>query len=694
MPDKCLLSLLFLPLFLLFPATGGLAASDQARAQAQQLDKMTVVDSMESTRQDLRIDSLDNPYRVEASARFGTEILSAQDIENLNPSDVYDLLNKTIGMNLTYQGRESPFFIDQRGGGSFTYIIDGAVLPSTANRVLYKFPVSAIEQLQVVRGATSLTLGPSINIGAANSGSDLNTGFIIIRTKQPQKTQAILSGSVEKFKGGHPAASSESVYLGIHIGEDENRPSGYLGWMLNNMDRPSKSSWFDGRSGTGGMVNSGMEAGKMRLNLMFYMDSGDFEMQRGRTVDGMLSDVKWYYDPLKIRIFSGDMAINWSSQQVTLLNLYRVEYDQTEHNDSFATSATNTKEYQEATNGIGLRHNLQWHDTLLQFGGQLSSSKGSGPNLSYSYNKFDTTVIGWSASVEQKFLADDLVFNLGYRRDVKHIDNSSSARNQTQYEQNLNANNDVDMAPANVYAGGMHWQLTDTYALDGRYYYGDQGTSGDFDMLTESGENLHGEKQQRIEVALTANWISWLRPTVTWFDIDIKNAKTATSNTYETSSGTYYYYTESDELRRGIELLIQGNLGRDTTYKLSWTRVLDNKSTSDGSTTDKNGVSNPENLYGLTLAHQWWRYRFNLAAKKVDGWAESSSPMGTASWGGLGDYIRVDANIKRDFNIDGKLLCATLYGRNLGDKHYSTRYVTGYYPDRGMTVGLGLTMKF
>ncbi len=662
---------------------GAAVASDTP----QQLANMTVVDQDATTREELKVDSIENPYRVEASSRVAMEIFSAEDIANLNPSDVYDLLDKAVGINLTYQGRKSPFFITQRGGGSFTYIVDGAVLPSTVNRILYKFPVSSIEQLQIMRGATALTLGPTINIGASNSGSGLNTGFIIIRTKQPQETQAIVAASIEKSKGGHPAAMTEDLYLGAHFGDQDNK-QGYVGGMLANMDRPSQDDWFDGRSGTGGMLNSGATLGKLRFNFMYYRDKGDFEMQRGISVDGTLSDVKWYYDPLETKIYSADASVIWSPRQTTILNLFQVQYDQTEHNDSFASTTTSTKEYEEKTSGIGLRHNLQWHDTLLQLGGQLSDSKGDGPNLSSRYNRFDTSVKGWSASLEQKFFADHLVFDLGYRRDVKHIKYSStSAANDT-------ANNNVDLAPAEVIAGGVHWQISDMFVVDGRYFAGDQGTSGDFDLRTLDGSDLHGEKQQRIEVALSANLISWFRPTVTWFDVDIKNAKSATTTTYVEDGDTYYYYTEADELRRGVELLIEGNIGKDTSYKASWTRMLDNETTSAGVTTDNIGESGPKNLYSLSLMQKWQAYRFNVSVKKVDEWASSSSPMGTASWGGLGDYIRVDANVKRDFEIADTLLTATLYGRNLGDKHYSTRYVTGYYPDRGLTVGLGLQMRY
>jgi iron complex outermembrane receptor protein len=67
--------------------------------------------------------------------------------------------------------------------------------------------------------------------------------------------------------------------------------------------------------------------------------------------------------------------------------------------------------------------------------------------------------------------------------------------------------------------------------------------------------------------------------------------------------------------------------------------------------------------------------------------------MGTAE-GSLGGYTRVDANIRRDFKWRDLLLTLSLYGRNLGDKHYATRYVTGYYYDRGRTIGTELTVRY
>ena len=183
----------------------GAAETAQTEATQQQLKPIVVEGVADTQREDLKADSTTNLYRVEASARSGTEVFTEKDIKALHPENVFDLLQKATGVNLIYQGRRSPFIIEERGGGTFTYIIDGAVLPPSSNRILYKFPIAAIEEVQVVRGATSLTLGPSIPIGASNSGSGINTGFIIIRTKQPKTTEATLNRSARlklKARGG------------------------------------------------------------------------------------------------------------------------------------------------------------------------------------------------------------------------------------------------------------------------------------------------------------------------------------------------------------------------------------------------------------------------------------------------------------------------------------------------------------
>lgn len=675
----------------IFPATV-LGAST-----VYQLDSITTTGSAtgfsNASRKDLDPTSMVNPNKVESSSQAGVEIFTQEDIKDLAPKDMYDLLSKATGVDLTYHGRKNPYFVNIRGGGSLTYIIDGAILPSTANKLLQKIPMNAIAEVQIVRGSSSLALGPSINIGSSNSGSGLNVGYIIIKTKQPEKTEAILQGSLEKSES-HPYAYKESLYLGTRY-DDQDGSSAYLGGMVAGQNKPSEDVWFDGQNAESKMANAGFSYGKMSGRLLAYKDTGKYEFQRGVTVTGSIDNSKWYYNPITTEIVSGDMSVQWSENHATLASLFGTRYEHTEYsNEKFdgttpATTIGVPKPYWEETEGVSLRHNMRYGDTTVMLGVQSTDGSGYGANNSNSYNRFDINVLGWSSTLEQKLFDGALVLDGGYRQDKKHINYSStSAANNA-------SNNDVDLAPAKIYALGAKWHITPTYQLSTRYYHGDQGTMGDFDVRSQTGE-LHAEKQERIETSLEANYDKAFSPMLTWFSVKTDNEKSATNNTYVENGQTYYYYTESDTKRNGLELLLKGYFAATgTSYKLSWTHLLQYDAiTSTGVVTDNVGNGNPEDLYTLLITQEWDKYRANLSIQKESGWHTSTSAMGVAYNVDLGDFTRIDANIMRDFKISNTTTTLTLYARNLTDEHYATRYTTGYYYDRGRVVGLDIAVKY
>lgn len=661
------------------------AEADTGSTKALEPIHVSVPQSVE--RDDLKPDSVTNLYRVESTAQFGTQVMTQKEIAAYAPKDIFDLLGKANGLELTYQGRRSPYSLEMRGGGNITYMLDGAILPPSVSRILQNIPLSAIEEIQIIRGSTALAIAPSIGIGASNSGSGLNTGFIVIRTKQPKKTEGLITGYLEQAVS-QPSANGESLYVGTRLGSAVSGLNGYIGGLISRYDRPSKESWFDGSDADSGMISGGINFGRFSLNMMGYKDSGRFEMQRGITLSGGLDSAKWYYDPLKTSVFSTDMSMQWNESHTTLFSAFKAEYEQNEHNENFANATKSTRHYDEKTKGYSLRHNARFGDTLIQLGGQITDSEGFGPNLSSTYNRYDTTVTGYSASIEQKLFNGDVILDAGYRRDVKHIDNSSTSSAKDA------ANNDVDMAPAEVIALGARWKINEILNTNARYFHGSEGTSGDFDLRTQNGVPLHSEKQDRIELALEARLIPFFNPTFTWFDIDTKNQKTATTNTYtDTDGNLYYYYTESDVHRRGIELAIKGDIAQGTNYQFAWTHMLSNETATNGVTTDAIGYSSPEDGITAIVSHSWDDYRANLSYKYTSGWQTSASPIGTL-YADLGDYNRIDANIAKDFKYQNYTFTGKLYGRNLNNDHYATRYVTGYYYDRGRTLGLELSMVF
>jgi iron complex outermembrane recepter protein len=651
----------------------------------------TVEVSADAERQELAPQSIRNPYRVEVTAQAGTEVMTREDIDALSPKDTIDLLDKAVGMNMTYQGRRSPYFFDQRGGGSMTFILDGAVLPTSFNRILQSIPLAAIEQIEIVRGATSLALGPTIPIGSSNSGSGVNTGFVVIRTRRASQSEGEASGFVEKAKS-QPTANGESLYLGTRLG-GLDALSGHLGATVSRRDLPANDERFDGQETKAGMLSGGTSISGFSANLTAFKSDSRFEMQRGVTTDGSLDDAKWYYDPLQITLIAANMGMAWSDDQVTLLSVFATDYEQTEHNEYFSGVAPLAeREFKEKTRGFNLRHNARYAsdfgDTLLQFGLQRTGSEGFGANTNKPYNDWKTRVTGWSASLEQSLLDKRLVADIGYRSDRKYIDRSTNKASL------VDANSDTDLAPARTFSLGARWLIDDAYTLSGRYFDGHESTSGDFDLVTQSGEALHATEQKRSELVLEAAWQPYIRPALTWFDVDIKNQKRASSNTYVVDGETYYYYTESDSHQRGLELLVKGRVAGRTTYQVAWTHLTDNETTSGGVTTDSLDVTAPSDIYSARLTHAWDDYRFNFSYKRVSGWSESRSPRGTVTGLDLGDYNRIDANIVRDFTYRGLQFSAKLYGRNINDDQYATRYTTGYYYDRGRTFGLELASRF
>lgn len=642
------------------------------------------------SRDDIELSSPTNLYKLEQSAHTSTEIFTQKEIEAYKAKDLFDLLNKATGVDLTYHGRRSPFNVSMRGSGNITYIIDGAILPPAVSRILYKIPMIAIEEIQIIRSATSLSLAPSIGIGASNSGSGVNIGFVVIRTKQPKKTQGILSAFYEKAVS-QEGANGQSLYAGTTFGDTAGL-HGSIGGAISRFDRPSNDTWFDGSDGETGMVNGSLKYGGFALNLMGYKDSGRLEMQRGVTHTGTLDKSKWYYDPLKTTILSLDASMAWSENHVTLFSVGHTDYKQYEHNEYFDATPPSTRDYEEKTAAYSLRHHARFGDTSLQLGTQYTKSEGEGANQSTPFNTYETSVLGFSAGVEQRFLDGDGVVDLGYRRDQKHINDSVAAKTQIQYTNNLDANNDVDLAPASIYALGGLYRLSPNYMISARYFYGDQGTSGDFDLKTQDGSALGDEKQKRFETTFDASFSKVLGTALTYFDTRIDNEKVATSTTYIVDGAEYYYYTQQNSRTKGIELTLKGTLATNTNYRFSYTRTLEQK-VSPSSFEDNVGITIPRDNISALVSHVWDATTFNASLKKVSGYTSSQSPMGWSN-ADLGDYLRVDANIVHTFDLGSYKADLKLYGRNLTHDQYATKYTTGYYYDRGRTIGVEATLNF
>ncbi|MDR2033245.1 MAG: TonB-dependent receptor plug domain-containing protein [Helicobacteraceae bacterium] len=677
-----------------------IAALLSIAAFAEEAEDLGSIDVVDQRREDLRLESLSNPYKLNPSQIAGAEIFTAEDIKNLAPKDLFDLLEKAAGVDVTYQGRRNPFFVNVRGGGSLVYILDGAILPPYFNKILQKIPVSFIEEVQVVRGASAINLAPLISASSMSGGASgqpqvgsiggVAVGYVIIRTKRPDKTQTVVRAAGESYKRGGDLAHNESLYTGTPF-EIAEGVSGYAAAAISGYNRPSKESWFDGQSGWSEMATIGVSGDKFEAHLLAYNDEGYFEMQRGKELNGSLVAAKWYIDPLKLQLFNLDSKIKWNADQITLIDIFTTRYNQTE----WVGGRTFTNPYPAGApqhslivqNGYSLRHNARFSsDTSLNAGYQETRANGN------DYENYRSKVAGWSISVEQKLFDDALSLDLGYREDTKTVIYDKNATDTRMENKKLPS--------AKIFAFGVDYHINTAVEIGGRYFHSDQGLNGDLDIKSKpSAPELSGEKQTRYETSVSITPLKEFNAHITYYAIDAKNEKSVASGagaTYACGGDICYYFTESDSKRNGIETILNGAalLGEGSLdYKFSWTHTLQDK---DNAGNSKLGVSRPRNLFTAMIGYGIGDWKLNASLKRQSGWKESTSSPGTAYDLELGEFTRMDANVRRSFKFGENEGDVTLFGRNIGDKMYATRAVVGqgYYFDRGRVVGVEVALKY
>ena len=244
-------------------ATGGAGASGAA-----------------SINSDLGADSVANPYRVAPSSRQHTQTFTKADIERLNPKNVFDLLTQATGVLPTYMGRKHVFKLNIRGDSNFGFIIDGAYLPSfIGGRILQSLPVSAIEQIDIVRDGGALTLGPLTDYLSASGA--LNSGFIVIRTRRPVKTEVDARTAIESY-----GTQKASVFTGTTFDSKSIKSNGWYGYVAGvggyaTTDGPDGwNMWADSKNLMGKI---GLGKGGFFTEAMVYKDYGSFGFERGTT---------------------------------------------------------------------------------------------------------------------------------------------------------------------------------------------------------------------------------------------------------------------------------------------------------------------------------------------------------------------------------------------------------------------------
>ncbi len=637
---------------------------------------------------DLGTDSVANPYRVAPSSRQHTQVFTQEDIKRLNPKNVFDLLSQATGVLPTYMGRKHVFNLSIRGDSNFGYIIDGAYLPSfIGGRILQSLPVSAIEQIEIVRDGSALTLGPLTDFISASGA--LNSGFIVIRTRRPVKTEVDARAAIESY-----GTQKASVFTGTTFDAKSIKNNGWFGYVAgvggySTTDGPDGwNMWADSKNLMGKI---GLGKGGFFTEAMVYKDYGSYGFERGTSaLAGALPYQKWSYDPIDTLFFSSNTRMAWDKHNTTLLTVALNEVEQENVLDTFDASkfkAMPTNYETDKLQTVNLRHRLAFGGTLLEAGGQYVHWHSPTGELYFVGREREEETWSGYVNAEQKLFGDVLTLDASGRVDdhtvIKGIESygesvsgaSSTCRTSCAYIY------DKDFPLAKSLSLGASLAMTREITTTMRYSRTTQGGTSNILVAANTMGALDGAVQNKWEAGVTANYTPLFIPTLTYFDTRVDNDKVPYG--YTTVSGVATaMWTQANTHRAGIELAVTGTIldkgfpGK-ISYSAGWTHLTMFQSSSRDSTVDFYYPSTkPEDIINFSISGEYGAYFANVSLNHVSSYLSNFNTGSSSLYNPVGDFDVVNANIGRHFQLgewDSKL---TLYGRNLLNENYET--VNGY----------------
>jgi iron complex outermembrane receptor protein len=669
-------------LLVLGTLTGMASAQNAASALNNPPTHVEIVDK--AYRADLLPRSARNAYRTTASGDTQSQTITREEIEELRPRDVFDLLNSTTGAISSTGSRKGFSGLSIRGDTNFRWIVDGALLqPTMASRVMAALPVMAIEEIKVVRGANALTMGPMV--GSASPGGAPVNGFIVVRTRKPSKDEAQARVALESN-----STTQTSAWGGKMVGDPETKT--YVAGLLNYSDTDGPSEKLDNGAGynvakqsTSGLVKTGLDTAGWLVDFMAYQDEGQFQIPNTNSHGSPQAVGNWVMDPAKTNIFALSGSKGWDSRNTTLLSLSQSKSEQR----LFTTSAVQNN---NETTHLNLRHNIDVDKTRYVVGGDYMHWNSPTGQQYYEGIQREEVTKGMFAQVEQSLLDDRLTLDASARHDkVDVLHGLDYYTGGAQPPGGVNTNlktTDKKLPTAKFYSVGSSWALTKDWRLLGRYGESFQPTDG---LKAAPNVVLSDDRQTKWELGMEGHVSHSFNPSLNFFNRKVLNEKAinATANkAYAASAsaacGAYSVtnitpcYTQSDTVRGGFELAATGAFGDRSSYRTSLTQFT-KLSTAIENTT-------PKNVFDFSVIHGMGLYTVSGAVKYVSSYASTATGVNY-----LGGYTRYDMGVGRDFRISNTPVKATVYGRNLTDKKYEASLGV---QDVGRVLGVEMIAKF
>ncbi|WP_246118686.1 TonB-dependent receptor [Azomonas agilis] len=627
------------------------------------------------------------------------QTLTKEDIEQLRPRDISDLIEGSLGMSIGRQGARVHSFSYNRGD-KVSIIVDGVYLTQTqAQRILGDIPVEMIDSIQFLRDSSVITISPLMDFGSANSGSP-NQGFIVINTRKsgPGKEGGEVKASYARF--------DTKKHLGW-IGDTwmDGRLSASAGYQRSESN--GKPKWNMAYSADTWMTSAGWNSSSFQGSASFFMNKASREIQRaegtytgttrypvsGPTPNGVLDKNIWKYTPMDTRVIAVNLAKPWNDTHTTALTYGWTEAKGTQYPYTTLTDKSTVagREGKDRAKEWNLSHTIKTAKDTFKIGGQtvewyqLTEGQTS-PREEKVYGVYSTWEHRFTPSWSVDFAA---------RVDRKHIIKGGDKYLETGFKTQLSDDEWTD--EATLWAVGTAWQINPIWQITGRYSFNKTPTPDA--ISTVNNENLPAEKRHRYEMGLTANFNRAFNASVTPFYYIIRNAKVSAGSITQDANGNMLvddygnatsvtiYRAATQVLRKGLELSLKGDFeayASSWNYELGWTYFEDTEE--DG----KTGNEVPDNKYHARINWRHGPWSASLSATRVDPYESYGYTVG--------DFNVINMNIARDFS---KGIRVSLFGQNMANKQYATNnkgYPAtanwGTLNDVGATYGMEVGMKF
>ncbi|HSQ42082.1 MAG TPA: TonB-dependent receptor [Fibrobacteraceae bacterium] len=617
----------------------------------------------------------------------GVEVYSQEDIKDMQPTDIYSVFERALGMTISRQGSRIHNWVSGRGGdkSALGIILDGVYMPATAaQRVLGDLPVELIESVRIVRDASIMTMGPVFSPGSSKSGSG-NQGFIIITTKRCPRDSASTTQATVGY------GSYDAVKLNAFQGNTFDSVGYFsLGYAKNRNDSrvDRNGDWHNSYDGNSFLSNAGLfSIGPVSADLMVYYNQARRDIQRYQLEDGTLSSAYWTYDPMNTRVASINLTGQWTPNQITNLSAGYIDAIGTQYGDKIDTAGNITLAEGRDSKDRAVEGNLLHTWTLDH--GSLSNAL-----------KFGSQVVGWYQLTEGKTQAykenlygfyisdeiglwDQLSFDAGFRIDKRYIVKGG----ETYIADSTTARLADHMwgGDATSFSVGGAYDFTKDYNVTARFGYNNTPTSRL--LSTVDNKELDPEKRLKYELGGNAIILPALGITTTGYYYDIKNAKVQAVDS--DGEDMILISSDGDEItvydaaghiaRYGLELSVFGNGLGPFGYRVGYSLFK----------CDSAALDRQLPRYKLTaeVTYTYKKFHASLNALKVPKYYKSTDIA-------VGDYLVFNAAVSQQLTDHMQL---SLSAKNFTNEHYTVNNKSassGFFYDVGAWYAAELSLKF